>query len=508
MIAVQSALIFLLCGIVHCQERMYHMRGPSSWTVGVPEMVTVEAVGHEESFPVQVSLLSYPDKKVTYDSQQLQLSSSNRHRGSTSLLVRPEDVPSGDEDGHFVYLVAETEGLIKEEKLPLADQCRSLLTPETKTGLKERSRSKRNTILEDMLSKLVNQRMKACCTDGYQHYIQQWECTQGMNEKRKEVPKLCSAMFDRCCLITKRHFEQNALMRSNPFQLTVNPRTCVTGPRSWTVGVPQIVSLECHTLCETSVSGTLSLLSYPDTNITYDSQPLLLNDSNQHQGNVTLLMKHEDMPRGEMEKIAYLVAQLGDTNLTVEVLLIEHSAFSQEGDRGKEFPGFWEHQDYDIKAWKDLKNTDAEASRDVERKMHVLEKPEISQNNDTEDWQGLERDPKAQRDLKKEAKAWRHLEDKTAAWRSLESKIKAWGDLKRKITDLAQKYTETEAEECWKGYRYYLQHWECPQWITEQEMKEIPDEKAFWEGCIYTREHLRELVAAGHVTLTNQELCT
>ncbi|XP_068105165.1 uncharacterized protein [Hyperolius riggenbachi] len=397
MIAVQSALVFLLCGIAQCWERVYHVRGPRSWTVGVPEAVTVEAVGYEESFPVQLSLLSYPDKKMTYDSQQLQLSPSNRHWGSTSLLINPEDFPSRDEDEQFVYLVVESDGLIKEEKLPVTDQRRSLLTPKTKQDLRERARSKRSTLLEEMLSKIIYERMKRCCSKGFAHYKKEWKCIQGMKKKKNEETERCSEMFRNCCLKAKTFSER-------PLQVALGdvPSSCMTGPRSWTVGVPQVISVYWFPYEECDVNNfTISLLSYPDKNITYVSKQFLAIKAGLYEEKFTLMLKHEDMPRGEMKEIAYLVAQRGTDNVEAEVLLVDRPVSSQE------------------------------------------------------------RDP-------------------------------------------AGKYNETEEEKCWEGYRHYVRYWQCSRHMIEY-LLEDTDSKAYWECCSHTRGHFWKLVAAGHVTLTNQK---
>ncbi|XP_068106034.1 uncharacterized protein [Hyperolius riggenbachi] len=491
MIAVQSALIFLLCGIAQCQEeRIYHMRGPRSWTVGVLETVTVEAVGHEESFPVQLSLLSYPDKKVTYDSQQLQLSSSNRHRGSTSLLISPEDFPSRDEDEQFVYLVTEFDGFIKEEKLPVTDQHRSLLTPKTKQDLRERARSKRSTLLEEMLSKIIHERMKECCNEGYQHFINNEECIQ----KQKET-KNCTQMFEKCCLKTKTFSKKPARIGLGDVL-----SSCMIGPRSWTVGVPQVISVDwfCRDECDVH-NFTISLLSYPDKNITYASKEFLAIKVEPYEEKFTLMLKHEDMPRGEMEEIAYLVAQRGTETLEAEVLLVDRPVSSQEGDPDEEDPGSWEHRQRDMEAWSDLQIY-------IKSLKHLKVRRSLPRRNNTENLQGLESDVKPWRGFDKQSTAWRLLEDKIEAWKSSASKVKAWGDLQRKITALAGKYNETEEEKCWEGYRHYLQHWQCSRQMTEYGLEDT-DSKAYWECCSHTRGHFWKLVAAGHVTLTNQERC-
>ncbi|XP_068105163.1 uncharacterized protein [Hyperolius riggenbachi] len=492
MIAVQSALVFLLCGIAQCWERVYHVRGPRSWTVGVPEAVTVEAVGYEESFPVQLSLLSYPDKKMTYDSQQLQLSPSNRHWGSTSLLINPEDFPSRDEDEQFVYLVVESDGLIKEEKLPVTDQRRSLLTPKTKQDLRERARSKRSTLLEEMLSKIIYERMKRCCSKGFAHYKKEWKCIQGMKKKKNEETERCSEMFRNCCLKAKTFSER-------PLQVALGdvPSSCMTGPRSWTVGVPQVISVYWFPYEECDVNNfTISLLSYPDKNITYVSKQFLAIKAGLYEEKFTLMLKHEDMPRGEMKEIAYLVAQRGTDNVEAEVLLVDRPVSSQERDPDEEDPGSWEHRQRDIEAWSDLQIY-------IESLKHIKVGHASSRKN-TENWQGLESDLKPWRHFDYQSKAWRLLEDKIEAWKSLASKVKAWGDLQRKITALAGKYNETEEEKCWEGYRHYVRYWQCSRHMIEY-LLEDTDSKAYWECCSHTRGHFWKLVAAGHVTLTNQK---
>ncbi|XP_068105045.1 uncharacterized protein [Hyperolius riggenbachi] len=498
MIAVQFALLLLLYGIVQSQERIYHVGCPRSWMVGVPEMVTVEAFGHEESFPVQVSLFSYPDKKVTYDSQQLQLSSANHHRGSLSLLIRPEDFPSGDEEEKFVYLVAESDGSIKEEKIVLTDHRKSLAASEAKPAFKKLKRDLKKQIEWSARNYRVDS-VKQCCLNGSEHYGKHWQCNKGQAEIKKGRRMPCSQAFEVCCKQTKLFYEK----KSSVGHTIMRPGYCIRAPQAWLVGEPHNVTVKDYELAGT-YSVTISLLSYPDQNVTFDSQRLLLTNANGHQGYVTLLIKAEDLPRGRMEKFAYLEARFSDSVTKRKVLLMR-----QRGNYTLYNKRFWlwaGMRDNYLKALQDLEFDD-----DIWSDLDGRVKAQTDLNADNETLTDLDSGSHEEMEnkigtwssLNIKIKAWINLQNNIEAWRDLESRNKAWTDLQRNMTALVEKYVDERVKRaCWKAYQNYFLDWECLKWSLEQKENE-----AMLECCSYTREYFHNLVVTGHVSLTTGEYC-
>ncbi|XP_068105167.1 uncharacterized protein [Hyperolius riggenbachi] len=481
MTAVQSALILLLCGFIQCLECAYHVRGPRSWTVGVPEVVTVEAVGPEESLEVQVSLFSYHDRKVTYDSQKLQLSSVNHHKGSLSLLIRPEDFPRGDEEEKFVYLVVESKCSIKEEKIAVVDNRRSPPSAETKPALKKLKRDLRVQI-DSMASNYRVDSVKQCCLEGSVHYGKQLECHKRLAEIKTERRLPCSMAFASCCIHAKNYFEKglSLVMSGGP------PRFFIEAPRSWIVGEPQNVTVEVYDWWE-DCPVTISLLSYPDRNVTFDSQKLILTRANQHQGNITLLIKTEDFPK--IKKFAYLLAKFSKYVIETEVFLTEKQGIGNYTYYSQIYNSSQTKLEHYIQALEDLEFDD-DIWRDVDGHVGSL----IDLDSGNKNLNGFKKDVKMWSTLERKTKDWKYLQSKIVAWRDLESRNRAWIDLQRNMTALVGKYEdETAKQSCWSSYQSYLLFWECPEWLSKEDK----------ECCFYTREYFHNLVSAGHVNLAS-----
>ncbi|XP_071987869.1 complement C5-like, partial [Engystomops pustulosus] len=111
-------LLSLLYGRVHSQEKTYLVMGPRMWRVGAQEPVLVQGFGHDENIPVRISLLSFPDKKIQYSSQHLELTKANNFQGMVTLQLQPKDFPRKN-DPKFVFLQAQSPSFTKEERVPI-----------------------------------------------------------------------------------------------------------------------------------------------------------------------------------------------------------------------------------------------------------------------------------------------------------------------------------------------------------------------------------------------------
>ncbi|KAM4696053.1 complement C5 [Rhinophrynus dorsalis] len=98
---------------------IYIVTGPRTWRVGALETVVVQAFGQKENFPVKLSIVSYPDKKTSYASQSLQLTSANNYQGIVKLMIDPKDLPRKGDSDQYVYLEARSNAFTKEEKVPV-----------------------------------------------------------------------------------------------------------------------------------------------------------------------------------------------------------------------------------------------------------------------------------------------------------------------------------------------------------------------------------------------------
>ncbi|CAJ0958255.1 unnamed protein product [Ranitomeya imitator] len=122
MMLLTIPLLFLLCGEGQGRSLIPHVTAPEKWRLGVLEKVLVQTSQQSESFPVTVSLVSYPDKKTTFSSALLALTPENRFRGALKLSVEAEDSP-----GEFVYLLVESEVFREDRRIPVTSAARTTM---------------------------------------------------------------------------------------------------------------------------------------------------------------------------------------------------------------------------------------------------------------------------------------------------------------------------------------------------------------------------------------------
>ncbi|XP_075690652.1 uncharacterized protein LOC142658931 [Rhinoderma darwinii] len=189
-----------------------HVTGPETWRPGVPEWVFIRAFQQPESFPVKVSLRSYPDKKTTFSSALLPLTPENRYQGAVQLSIKLEDFP-----GDFVYLLAESEVFTEETRIPVTSAPQDPMKDPDKADLKRRRRRRRRSVLTDpqiqeMISRYRNPNIQKCCRDGYDHYLRQSECKNGGSEDLKQSKPRCHLAYEECCNYTEAHMYKATVM--------------------------------------------------------------------------------------------------------------------------------------------------------------------------------------------------------------------------------------------------------------------------------------------------------
>ncbi|XP_069097757.1 complement C5 [Pleurodeles waltl] len=108
-----------LCTSGWTQELTYLITGPRLIRVGAAENVVAQTFGYTTPMNVNISLKSYPDKKITYDFKVLQLHQGNQFQGKATLMIQPKDIQRKDNAHLFVYLGAYSGSFSKEERLPI-----------------------------------------------------------------------------------------------------------------------------------------------------------------------------------------------------------------------------------------------------------------------------------------------------------------------------------------------------------------------------------------------------
>uniref|UniRef100_A0A8C8RFZ9 Complement C5 n=1 Tax=Pelusios castaneus TaxID=367368 RepID=A0A8C8RFZ9_9SAUR len=98
---------------------VYVITAPKIFRVGASEKVVFQAFGYETAFPVSISIKSFPDKRTTYASGQVQLSPDNKFQGSVSLTIQPKDLPETSSSVLYVYLEATSSHFTREKKMPV-----------------------------------------------------------------------------------------------------------------------------------------------------------------------------------------------------------------------------------------------------------------------------------------------------------------------------------------------------------------------------------------------------
>ncbi|XP_073496920.1 uncharacterized protein [Phyllobates terribilis] len=202
MILLPIALLFLLCGEGRGHRLIPHVTAPETWRLGVPEKVLVRTSQQLESFPVTVSLVSYPDKKTTFSSALLALTPDNRFRGAVKLSMTAEDSP-----GEFVYLLVESEMFREDRRIPVTSAARTTMDEPDISALRRRRHPSLLTVQQQqgMINRYPNHQLQDCCRDGSKQYSQIENCKSQHSEELKRRKPRCYRAFIECCNYTEHH---------------------------------------------------------------------------------------------------------------------------------------------------------------------------------------------------------------------------------------------------------------------------------------------------------------
>ncbi|XP_073415015.1 uncharacterized protein [Dendrobates tinctorius] len=196
MILLPVALLFLLCREGRGRRLIPHVTAPETWQLGVTEKVLVRTSQQLESFPVTVSLVSYPDKKTTFSSALLALTPDNRFRGAVMLSVKAEDSP-----GEFVYLVVESKVFREDRRIPVTDAARATMDePDISTPRRRRRQSLLTaTQIQHLTEKFQNPNILRCCLNGANYYMKHENCESEQNDALKRSKPHCKRAYEECC---------------------------------------------------------------------------------------------------------------------------------------------------------------------------------------------------------------------------------------------------------------------------------------------------------------------
>ncbi|XP_077140997.1 uncharacterized protein LOC143805466 isoform X2 [Ranitomeya variabilis] len=211
MILLTIPLLFLLCGEGQGRSLIPHVTAPEKWRLGFPEKVLVRTSQQLESFPVTVSLVSYPDKKTTFSSTLLALTPDNRFRGALKLSVEAEDSP-----GEFVYLVVESEVFREDRRIPVTSAARTTMDEHDISALRRKRQQSLLTApqLRGMTNRYQNPKIQQCCLDGSTQYSQHENCKSQHSEELKRRKPHCYRAYEECCIYTEEHMVKSVPLSS------------------------------------------------------------------------------------------------------------------------------------------------------------------------------------------------------------------------------------------------------------------------------------------------------
>ncbi|KAM4019079.1 uncharacterized protein ACNLHF_028436 [Anomaloglossus baeobatrachus] len=211
MLLLPVALLLLLCGEGRGRRPIPHVTAPETWRLDVLERVLVRTSQQSESFPVTVSIVSYPDQKTMFSSALLALTPDNRFQGAVELAVTAEDSP-----GEFVYLVVESEVFREDRKIPVTGGTRTTMEDPDISGLRRRRRQSLLTMpqLHGMTSRYQNPNIQKCCRDGSAQFSQHLNCNSERYEEIKRSRPHCYRAYEECCLYTEGHMVKSVPLAS------------------------------------------------------------------------------------------------------------------------------------------------------------------------------------------------------------------------------------------------------------------------------------------------------
>uniref|UniRef100_A0A8C9VD72 Complement component 5 n=1 Tax=Scleropages formosus TaxID=113540 RepID=A0A8C9VD72_SCLFO len=107
-------LFYVRCVTLFSCINRYLITAPKVLRLDASETVVVQLFGYNEESTFIVSLKSYPDKRQTFATQSVTLSSANRFQDVATLRLLPRDFPK---EASYVYLEARSTDFTREEKV-------------------------------------------------------------------------------------------------------------------------------------------------------------------------------------------------------------------------------------------------------------------------------------------------------------------------------------------------------------------------------------------------------
>ncbi|XP_022434572.1 complement C5 isoform X2 [Delphinapterus leucas] len=101
------------------QEQTYVISAPKVFRVGASENIVIQVYGYTEEFDATISIKSYPDKKFTYSSGHVILSTVNKFQNSALLTIQPKQLSGGQDPVSHVYLDVVSKHFSKSKKMPI-----------------------------------------------------------------------------------------------------------------------------------------------------------------------------------------------------------------------------------------------------------------------------------------------------------------------------------------------------------------------------------------------------
>ncbi|XP_067599577.1 complement C5 [Pseudorca crassidens] len=101
------------------QEQTYVISAPKVFCVGASENIVIQVYGYTEEFDATISIKSYPDKKFTYSSGHVILSTVNKFQNSALLTIQPKQLSGGQDPVSHVYLDVVSKHFSKSKKMPI-----------------------------------------------------------------------------------------------------------------------------------------------------------------------------------------------------------------------------------------------------------------------------------------------------------------------------------------------------------------------------------------------------
>ncbi|KAM4020523.1 uncharacterized protein ACNLHF_000915 [Anomaloglossus baeobatrachus] len=208
MLLLPVSLLLLLCGEGRGRRLIPHVTAPETWRLAVLERVLVRTSQQSESFPVTVSIMSYPDKRTMFSSVLLALTPDNRFRGAVELAVMAEDSP-----GEFVYLVVESEVFREDQRIPVTGAAHTTME-DPDISAPWRRRQRRQSLLtapqmQHLTQRFRNPNILRCCLNGTEYYTQHDNCNSEHSEALKRTKPRCQQAYEECCNYAEWHMRKD-----------------------------------------------------------------------------------------------------------------------------------------------------------------------------------------------------------------------------------------------------------------------------------------------------------